>query len=373
MTRTRTLAMVLAGGSGSRMGALTDTRAKPALPFAGVYRLVDFPLSNCSNSGMEDVWVVQQYEPYSLEGHLSNGRPWDLDRTTGGLLILHPFTGSDGEGFPEGNADALWRHHRLITEFDPDVVLALSADAVYTFDYRDLVDTHVAAGADVTMATTRVEEHPGRFGVVTTGEDRRVQDFEYKPSEPKSDVVTMEIFAYRPSALLGTLRELAQEGEERSDFGHELLPRLVSDGRAFEHRFHGYWRDLGTTEAYWEAHQDLLQGNGLDLHDPRWPIRTKSGHKPPAHVARGGSVDDSLVSPACKVSGRVIHSVLCTGVVVEEGAVVDHAVVLDGAVIRSGAHVERAIVDAGVDVPANTEVRGGDDPENPIAVVADPR
>lgn len=369
MTRTRTLALVLAGGAGSRMGALTDTRSKPALPFGGVYRLVDFPLSNCSNSAMEDVWLIQQYEPYSLEDHLSNGRPWDLDRTTGGLLILHPFTGSDGEGFPEGNADALWRHHRLITEFDADVLVVLSADAVYTFDYRDLVDTHLSTGADVTMATTRVEEHPGRFGVVTAGDDGRVRDFEYKPSEPQSDLVTMEIFAYRPSAMLETLRELAEEGEERSDFGHGLLPRLVSEGKAFEHRFDRYWRDLGTTEAYWEAHQDLLRGDGVDLQDPGWPIRTSGGHQPPARIARGGSVEDSLVSPACTVTGRVVDSVLCAGVVVEEGAVVNQAVLLDDAVIRSGAHVERAIVDARAEVPGDAKVRGGDDPENPIAVV----
>ncbi len=373
MTRTRTLALVLAGGAGSRMGALTDTRAKPALPFGGVYRLVDFPLSNCSNSGMEDVWVIQQYEPYTLEGHLANGRPWDLDRTTGGLLILHPFLGSDGEGFPEGNADALWRHHRLITEFDADVLLVLSADAVYTFDYRDLVDTHLATGADVTMATTTVKENPGRFGVITADGDGRVRDFEYKPSAPKSDVVTMEIFTYRPSALLGTLEELAEEGEERSDFGHGLLPRLVSHAKAFEHRFEHYWRDLGTTEAYWEAHQDLLQGAAVDLHDPRWPIRTSGGHQPPARITRSGTVHDSLVSPASTVAGRVVDSVLCPGVVVEEGAVVDHAVVLDHAVIRAGAHVEQAIVDAGADVACDEEVRGGDDSENPIAVVTGAR
>jgi glucose-1-phosphate adenylyltransferase len=352
------------------MGALTDTRAKPALRFAGVYRLVDFPLSNCSNSGLEDVWVIQQYEPYTLEGHLANGRPWDLDRTTGGLLILHPFSGSDGEGFPEGNADALWRHHRLITEFDADVVLVLSADAVYTFDYRDLVDTHLETGADVTMVTTKVEEDPGRFGVITPGDDGRVRDFEYKPSSPKSDVVTTEIFTYRPSALLGTLRELAEEGKERSDFGDGLLPRLVSEGKAFEHRFDRYWRDLGTTEAYWEAHQDLLQGAGVDLHDPGWPIRTSGGHLPPARITRSGAVHDSLVSPASVVEGRVADSVLCPGVVIEEGAVVDHSVVLDHAVIRAGAHVEQAIVDAGADVASDAKVRGGSDADNPIAVVA---
>lgn len=370
MNRTRTLALVLAGGAGSRMGALTRARAKPNLWFGGVYRLVDFPLSNCTNSEIEDVWLLQQYQPYALEDHLANGRPWDLDRTTGGLLILHPFTGGEEEGFPQGNADALWRHHRLIAEFDADVVIVLSADAAYSFDYRDLVEAHLASDADVTMATTTVDEDAGRFGVVAAGADGRVRDFWYKPAEPKSHVVTMEVFAYRPSALLGTLAELADEGEELSDFGDGLVPRLVSRGRAFEYRFGGYWRDVGTPAAYWEAHQDLVRGVGVDLQDPRWPIHTSGADLPPARITQTASVEDSLVSPACVVAGRVVNSVLSSGVVVEAGAVVDHAVVLQQAVIRSGAHVERAIVDARFDVPSDADVRGGD-PDNPIAVVAD--
>jgi len=351
------------------MGALTRARAKPDLWFGGVYRLVDFPLSNCTNSGIEDVWLIQQYQPYALEDHLANGRPWDLDRTTGGLLILHPFTGGEGSGFPHGNADALWRHHRLIAEFDPDVVVVLSADAVYTFDYRDLVAAHRASDADVTMVTTTVEGDAGRFGVVTVGADGRIRDFWYKPGEPKSDVVTMEVFAYRPSALLDTLAELAQGEEELSDFGDGLVPRLVSRGRAFEYRFHGYWRDVGTPQAYWEAHQDLVRGAGVGLKDPRWPIRTAGGHLPPARITTAGTVDNSLVSPGCVVARRVVDSVLSSGVVVEPGAVVDHAVVLQEAVIRSGAYVERAIVDARFDVPASADVRGGDS-DDPIAVVA---
>ncbi len=369
MNRTRTLALVLAGGAGSRMGALTRARAKPDLWFGGVYRLVDFPLSNCANSEIDDVWLIQQYKPYALEDHLANGRPWDLDRTTGGLLILHPFTGGEDAGFPQGNADALWRHHRLIAEFDADVVIVLSADAVYTFDYRDLVEAHLASDADVTMVTTTVDGDAGRFGVVTVDPDGRIRDFWYKPAEPKSDIVTIEVFAYRPSALLGTLAELARESGELSDFGDGLVPRLVSRGRAFEHRFHGYWRDLGTPQAYWEAHQDLVGDVGVDLKDPRWPIRTSGSHLPPARITATGSVDDSLVSPACVVAGRVVESVLSPGVVVEPGAVVDRAVVLQEAVIRSGAHVERAIVDARFHVPADADVRGGD-PDNPIAVVA---
>jgi glucose-1-phosphate adenylyltransferase len=195
------------------MGPLTERRAKPALPFAGHYRLIDFVLSNCANSGISDVWVVQQFQPHSLEDHLSNGRPWDLDRTRGGLRILHPFSGGAEEGLHEGNADALWRHRHLIAEAAADVVLVLSADAVYTLDYRSVVDRHLEAGADVTMATTRVDEDPGRFGVVEVGGDGRVVGFAYKPESPHTDLVTIEVFAYRPRALLTTLEELAGEGD----------------------------------------------------------------------------------------------------------------------------------------------------------------
>ncbi len=362
----RTLAVVLAGGAGSRMGPLTEHRAKPALPFAGHFRLIDFPLSNCANSGISDVWLLQQYKPHSMEDHLANGRPWDLDRTNGGLLILHPFTGGEGEGFTEGNADALWRHRQLIGEFGADVVLVLSADAVYTLDYRDVVAAHLERDADVTMVTTTVDEDPGRFGVVSVDDDHRVRDFAYKPDDPKSDLVTTEVFAYRPSALLETLEELGDGDEPLEDFGDALLPRLVGEGRALDFPLPGYWRDVGTPESYWQAHQDLIDGT-LDLDDLDWPIRTTSGHRPPARLEAGASVEDSLLSPACRVAGRVSRSVLSPGVVVEAGAEVLDAVVLHGAVIRSGARVEKAIVDSRVEIPRDAEVHSTD-PADPIVV-----
>ena len=363
--RVRTLAIVLAGGAGSRMGPLTENRAKPALPFAGLYRLIDFPLSNCANSGISDVWVLQQYQPVSIEDHLANGRPWDLDRTSGGLLILQPFTGGEEEGFAEGNADALWRHRRLIREFDADVVLVLSADAVYTLDYRDVVDAHLESDADVTMVTSKVDEDPARFGVVTVGDDRRVTDFSYKPDDPKSDVVTTEVFAYRPAALLDALDDLGESDEPIEDFGDALLPRLVDAGRAYAFALDGYWRDVGTPQSYWQAHQDLVDGNGTDLDDPDWRIRTTAGHRPPALIEAGATVERSLVSPACRVAGQVSRSVLSPGVVVEAGAVVEESVILHGAVIRAGARVERAIVDSGVEVAANTHVHSTD-PGEPV-------
>ncbi len=351
------------------MGPLTEHRAKPALPFAGLYRLIDFPLSNCANSRISDVWVLQQYQPFSIEDHLANGRPWDLDRTQGGLLILQPFTGGEEEGFAEGNADALWRHRKLIRDFGADVVLVLSADAVYTLDYRDVIDAHLAADADVTMVTSKVEEDAGRFGVVTVDEDHLVTGFAYKPDEPESDLVTTEVFAYRPAALLETLEDLGEGDGPLADFGDALLPRLVDAGRAYAFRLSSYWRDLGTPESYWQAHQDLIDGNGLDLDDLDWRIRTTAGHRPPAMIAAGASVEDSLVSPACRVDGRVLRAVLSPGVVVEAGAVVANSVILHGAVIRAGARVERAIVDAGVEVAAGTTVRS-DDPDQPVAIAS---
>ena len=366
-SRTRTLAIVLAGGAGSRMGPLTENRAKPALPFAGLYRLIDFPLSNCANSGITDVWVLQQYQPHSLEDHLANGRPWDLDRSFGGLLLLQPFTGGEEEGFAEGNADALWRHHRLIAEFAADVVLVLSADAVYTLDYRDVVDAHLAHEADVTMVTTEVDEDAGRFGVVTVGSDHRVTTFDYKPDDPRSNTVTTEVFAYRPAALLETLESLAEGDGPLEDFGDALLPRLVDGGRAYAFPLEGYWRDVGTPESYWQAHQDLLDGAGLDLDDLDWRIMTRAGHRPPALVEAGATVARTLLSPACRVAGRVSGSVLSPGVVVEAGAVVEESVILHDAVVRAGARVHRAIVDAGVEVPAGAEVRSTD-PGAPVAM-----
>lgn len=355
------MALVLAGGAGSRMGRLTERRAKPALRFGGSFRLIDFPLSNCANSRIPDVWIIQQYQPQSIEEHLANGRPWDLDRTTGGLLILHPFTGGDGEGFAEGNADALWRHHHLVEEFDADVVLVLSADGVYSFDYRDLIRAHLDHGAEVTMATTTADE-PSRFGVVNADPDGRVTAFAYKPDHPSGDVVTMEAFAYEPAALLGVLRELAAEEGTLSDFGDGLLPRLVARGKAFEHGFHGYWRDVGTLDSYWQAHQDLLsdEGPAHELLDPAWPIRTSGSHRPPARVAPAASVERSLLSPGCHVAGRVVGSVLSPGVVVEAGAVVEDAVVLDGATIRSGVHLRRVIVDAKAEVVDDAGGRRGE-------------
>jgi glucose-1-phosphate adenylyltransferase len=361
MARTRTLLVVLAGGAGGRLELLTRQRAKPAVPFAGTHRLVDFPLSNAHNAGLEDVWISQQFNPISLSDHLANGRPWDLDRTSGGLLVLQPRLGHDDRGgFQQGTADALWRYAPLIRDFGPDAIVIVSADAVYTLDYAELVGEHREGGADVTMVTVEVDPgDAGRYGVVQVSEGR-VREYAYKPEEPRGSLVANEVLAFRPAALLDTLDELAEHAGEEGlqDLGHELLPRLVEAGGARERRFAGYWRDVGTVEAYWSAHQDLLADEPpIDLDDPAWPVLTQAtARRAPARVAAGALVEASLLAPGARVAGTVTRSVVGRGAAVERGAVVRDAVLLPGTVVRSGASVQRAVLDDAVEVGGEASV-----------------
>jgi glucose-1-phosphate adenylyltransferase len=366
MPKPKVLALVLAGGEGSRLELLTERRAKPALPFAGVYRLIDFPLSNCVHSGIEDVWVLQQYRLQSLNDQLANGRPWDLDRTHGGLRLLPPQLGSKEDGFHEGNADAIWRNRRLIAEHDPEVVLVLSADHVYRLDYGEVVAGHGERRAGVTVVTSEVPaDEAARQAVVEVADDGRLSGFHYKPEEPPTTRVATEVFAFRPDLLLDTLDDLAAGDGELKDFGHGLLPRLVEAGEAVEHRMAGYWRDVGTVAAYWQAHMDLLDPERpLDLDDPAWPVLGRPPHRLPARVEGSARLREALLSPGTVVCGAVTHSVLGPGVVVEPGATVRDAVLLDDCVVAAGASVERAVLDRGVRVGPEAVVGGpgGDGP-----------
>lgn len=366
MTRPRTLVIVLAGGAGSRLELLTQTRAKPAVPYAGHYRLVDVVLSNCQHSGLSEVWLTQQTNPVSLSDHLNGGRPWDLDRTRGGLLVLAPRLDKDtGKGgFSSGTADVLWRHTELIREYAPDVLVVVSSDAVYALDYDQVVQGHLAGDADVTMVTTKVDAtDASRYGVVEV-EGGRVTGYAYKPDEPASDLVTNEVFAFTPGRVLDLLDELGDKAgtEGPGDLGDDLLPSLVEAGRAREHRLEGYWRDLGTIDAYWSAHMDLLGAQPLfDPGDPRWPIVTVGGQRRPARVRTGSQLEDVLLSPGADVAGTVQRSVLSPGVIVEAGAQVSDSVLLPGVVVRTGATVRRAVLDEDVEVLAGRTVGGEGD------------
>jgi glucose-1-phosphate adenylyltransferase len=352
----RALAFVLAGGEGNRLEVLTEDRAKPAMPFAGVYRLIDFPLSNCMHSGISDVWVAQQYEPHSLNDHIANGRPWDLDKTHGGLRILAPHKGDDEEaGWHQGNADALFRSKSFIEEADPDQVVVLSSDQVYKLDYSKVIARHVDSEGEATLVTTRVaKREASRFGVVVAGDDDRVTGYEYKPERPQSELATTEVFVFSAEPLLRALEELADHGDPDDglgDLGDRLLPDMVARGTVFAYRLECYWRDVGTIASYWGAHMDLLSEEPrLDLDDPEWPILTLAPQRPPAHIFESASNANSLVSPGSEIHGTVVNSVLGPGVVVESGATVRDSIVLHDVAIAAGATIESAIIDEGARV-----------------------
>jgi glucose-1-phosphate adenylyltransferase len=361
----RILVLVLAGGAGGRLELLTENRAKPAVPFAGVYRLIDFSLSNCEHSAIADVWVSVQFHPTSLSEHLANGRPWDLDRTFGGLLMLPPFQGTDRGGWHTGTADSLWRQADLVRDFAPDALVVVSSDAVYKLDYRDVVDAHLGSGAEVTMVTTEVaEDDASRYGIVRVGTGGKVDDYAYKPDEPATTTATNEVFVFTPTPTLDRLEGLADDAGEDGleDLGSRLLPAQTKDGLARAYPLEGYWRDVGTIPAYWAAHRDFLSEEPpIDLDDPAWPVHTRGGRRSAARVLSGAVVDESLVSGGTRVAGTVRGSVLSPGVVVEPGATVVDSVLLPGVRVRSGATVTRSVLDDGVDVGAGASVGGDGD------------
>jgi glucose-1-phosphate adenylyltransferase len=363
MALPRVLVLVLAGGAGGRLELLTEQRAKPAVPFAGVYRLIDFPLSNCQHSHIADVWVSVQFHPTSLSRHLANGRPWDLDRTAGGLMTLPPYQGTERGGWHTGTADSLWRQAPLIREFDPDALVVVSADAVYKLDYREVVDAHLDSGAEVTMVTTEVAaDDASRYGIVEVGDDGTVRDYAYKPEEPATTTATNEVFVFSPGPTLDRLEALSREAGEDGleDLGDQLLPAQTRDGLARAHPLEGYWRDVGTVPAYWEAHQDFLASEPpIDLDDPAWPVHTRGGRHSAARVLDDGQIEHSLLSGGTRVAGNVRGSVLSPGVVVEAGATVVDSVLLPGVRVRAGATVTRAVLDDAVDVGKGASV-GGD-------------
>ena len=356
--------VVLAGGAGSRLSALTRDRAKPAVPYGAGYHLVDFSLSNAANSGLRDVWVVQQYHPVSLGAHLRSGRPWDLDRLDGGLLVLHPSQGTGRDGFHTGTADALWKQVEPLREASPEVTVVVSADAVYRLDYEAVIRDHLDSFAEVTMVTTRVApEDADRYGVVQVADDGSIVDYQYKPEDPAGDLICAEIFVFNTSSLISHLeaaeREVAADGGEADlgDIGDNILPAMVRAGHAREWRHEGYWRDVGTIESYWAGHMDLLGDDPVHRLDVEgWSLRTASAYSGPARTGSGAVVTESLIGHGAVVHGTVDRSVVGPGAVIEEGALVRGSVVLPGAVVRSGAQVETAVVDAHAVVPADARI-----------------
>lgn len=364
------------------MDVLTRERAKPTLPFAGVHRLVDFPLSNLANSGITDVWLSVQFHGAALGEQVSNGRPWDLDRNRGGLRLLMPEEGTGGtdeEGFAKGNADELYRIRDQVRTAGADLLVVCSADHVYRFDFADAVRTHRRAGADCTVVTSTVPlAEAADHATVEADDDGRVTAFAYKPEKPSTGTVAAEIFVYDVEVLVRVLEELHQElGPDAEvgdtglgDYGEHLVPRLVDRGTVVAHPMDGYWKDLGQPHKYLAAHHDALSSDLGVLNDPDWPIVGHQQQRPAARVLEGARVSDSLLSPGSTVRGTVIRSVIGPGVVVEEGALVRDSVVFEDTRIEEGARVDWAVVDRDCVVGANAQIGSPDtDPDDPDAVV----
>ena len=357
------LALILAGGQGDRLSVLSEQRAKPAVVFGGQYRIIDFALSNCANSALSNVAVLTQYRPRSLINHIGSGRPWGLDTPDGTVQILQPYLGRADMDWYQGTADAVYQNLYFIAQSRAKEVLILSADHIYLTSYRNLLAYHRSQGADATLAVYSVtHEEAHRFGVLSLDNDGRVVDFQEKPSEPRSTWISMGVYCFNRDMLMEELQADADLGDESShDFGRDIIPRIYKKYRVFGYQYHDYWRDVGTIDAYWASNMDLVSQNpALRLDDPELRLRTAGQVRPPARIGEASAVTDSLISSAAQIDGRVHHSVISPGVVIEDGAEVRDSIIFHDCIIRSGAVVDRAILDKEVSVGAGAVVGTGD-------------
>ena len=370
MMRKKTcVAMLLAGGQGSRLGVLTKNVAKPAVPYGGKYRIIDFPLSNCTNSGIDTVGVLTQYQPLELNAYIGSGAPWDLDLSNGGVFVLPPYhKGKSGEWY-RGTANAIYQNMAFIEQYHPDYVLILSGDHIYKMDYNAMLQYHIRKGADATIAVRPVPwEEASRFGIMNTDAEDNIIEFEEKPKNPKSNKASMGIYIFTWEKLRAYLTADEEDKKSSNDFGKNIIPTMLADKQVMvAYNFEGYWKDVGTIESLWEANMDLLtQPMPIDLHEKKWRIYARNPGLAPHFIAKGATVSDSLITEGCEVYGHVNHSVLFAGVTVEEGAKVEDAVIMPHAVIKRGAVVRRAIIAEGAVVGAGSIV--GEETGN-IAVV----
>ncbi|MBN1580329.1 MAG: glucose-1-phosphate adenylyltransferase [Anaerolineae bacterium] len=363
----RVLAMILAGGQGTRLSILSQKRAKPAVLFAGKYRIIDFTLSNCVNSGVTAVGVLTQYRPRSLNDHIRTGRPWDLDRMYGGVTLLQPYQVSQSsQPWYRGTADAIHQNLDFIEHHRPDMTLVLAGDHIYKMDYSSLLHYHEEKNADMTVCTMRVPlSEASRFGVLNLdqADPGRVSKFEEKPKHPKSDLASMGIYMFSTQVMTRLLEEDAMDANSSHDFGKDILPKMIAEGyRVFCYSFDGYWVDAGTVQAYWEAHMDLLEERPLlNLLDRKWVIHTRSEERPPVNIRTGASIGHSLISDGCVIEGAVEYSVLSPGVQVRQGAIVRNSIVMTDTVIEDMAVVDRAIIDKNARIGARSKIGYGND------------
>ena len=362
--KTECLAMLLAGGQGSRLGILTKNIAKPAVPYGGKYRIIDFPLSNCINSGIETVGVLTQYQPLELNNYLGNGAAWDLDRMNGGVHVLSPYQQIKGTEWYKGTANAIYQNINFIDRYDPEYVAVLSGDHIYKMDYAKMLDYHKEKNAACTIAMLEVPwDEASRFGLMFVEPDGSISEFEEKPKKPRSNKASMGVYIFTWKTLRRYLIDDENDPTSGNDFGHNVIPAMHAAGeRMFAYQFDGYWKDVGTIDSLWEANLDLLNPKvDLDLSDDTWKIYSQSPVAPPHFIADTANVENSMISEGCEIRGTVDYSVLFSNVTVEEGATVRYSIVMPGTTIKKGAVVEYAIVAENAVIDENAHV--GDSPE----------
>ena len=365
------IAMILAGGQGSRLYALTQKLAKPAVPFGGKYRIIDFPLSNCVNSDIDTVGILTQYQPLVLNEYIGNGQPWDLDRLHGGVHVLPPYQQASGSDWYKGTANAIYQNLSFIDRYDPKYVIILSGDQICKQDYSDFLRFHKEKNAEFSVAVMEVPwSEASRFGLMVTDEDDRINEFQEKPKNPKSNLASMGIYIFNWKLLRKMLLADMKNADSSHDFGKDIIPTMLNDGKSlYAYKFKGYWKDVGTIDSLWEANMDLLdKNNKLDLNDPNWKIYTEDATALPQYIGADAVVERAFITQGCVVNGTVKNSVLFTGAKVADGAKVIDSVLMPGAEVAEGAVVTRALVADGIKIGKNAVV--GDAASENIELVA---
>ena len=369
MGKNEIVAMILAGGQGSRLGVLTKKLAKPAVPFGGKYRIIDFPLSNCSNSGIYTVGVLTQYKPLELNAHIGIGEAWDLDRENGGVSILPPYQEEKGGEWYKGTANAIYQNIEFVDRYDPEYILVLSGDHIYKMDYTKMLDFHKERNAEATIAVIEVPmKEACRFGIMNTRDDLSVYEFEEKPKNPKNNLASMGIYIFNWKTLKKYLREDEADKTSKNDFGMNIIPKMLQDGnKLVAYPFKGYWKDVGTINSLWEANMDLIRDdNELDLQDEEWKIYSKNPVRPAQYIGENAKVTNSLVVEGCVVNGQIENSILFQGVQVGKNSVIRDSIIMTDAKIGDNVVIEKAIVGSGAIVRKDCKISLGDE----IAIIA---
>jgi glucose-1-phosphate adenylyltransferase len=371
MGKKKCVAMLLAGGKGSRLSSLTKSLAKPAVPFGGKYRIIDFTLSNCTNSGIDTVGVLTQYQPLVLNSYIGIGSAWDLDRKNGGVTVLPPYSESSEVKWYTGTASAIYQNLNYLKQYDPEYVLILSGDHIYKMNYELMLNYHIEKGADATISVIEVPwPEASRFGIMNTGEEMRVAEFEEKPAYPKNNLASMGIYIFNWSVLKEYLEMDDRNPESSHDFGKDIIPLMLDENKKlFAYPFNGYWKDVGTVKSLWEANMDLLDDEcELNLFDHDWRIYSVNPNHPPQYISTQAEVAESLINEGCTVEGEVEKSVLFQGVLVGKNTVIRESVIMPDAVIGENVYIEKAIVPSGMNIPDGVVISASEEDDEIILI-----